>query len=106
MVVCFYRVFFTSGTTERALGKNSKLRILRAELLQVIQNGNCDSFLLYLYGIILKKTSEMSTSAQRSEAISYLCQSVKQFPMNWSAWFELSSLVSDQQSVSCSVVIL
>ena len=82
------------------MGKSDELRVLRAELLQVIKNGNDNAFVLYLYGIILKKTSEMSTSAHRSEAIRILCRSVHRFPMNWGAWHELSSLVTDQQSVS------
>lgn len=74
--------------------------MLRAELLQTIRNGNQDSFVLYLYGVLLKKTSEMSSAAQRNEAISVFCQSVQAFPLNWAAWLELSSLVTDQQAVS------
>ena len=84
---------------ERALGKNNELRILRAELLQAIKNGNDNAFVLYLYGIILKKTSEMSTSAHRSEAVAIFSRSIHQFPMNWGAWHELSTLVTDQQSM-------
>ena len=42
----------------------------------------------------------MSTAAQRNEAISVLCQSIQEFPLNWGSWQELSSLVADQHSVS------
>ena len=93
-------MYYFKGMSERSLGKNTDLRVLRAELLQAIKNGNEDAFILYLYGILLKKTCEMSTTAQRSEAIRILCHSIQKFPMNWGAWHELSSLVADQQSVS------
>nr|CAB3229174.1 cell division cycle protein 23 homolog [Phallusia mammillata] len=91
---------YSHNTVDRALGKNDHLRMLRAELAQRYKNSTMDSFALYLYGIILKKTSEMSTSLHRNEAVSILSQSVRKYPMNWGAWHELSSLVSDQQSLS------
>ncbi|XP_077967695.1 cell division cycle protein 23 homolog [Styela clava] len=79
---------------ERSLSKNEDLRTLRVELCKKHKNKELDSFALYLYGIVLKKTSD--GAAQQNEAVNILCQSVREYPMNWSAWYELSTVVADQ----------
>ncbi|XP_078488584.1 cell division cycle protein 23 homolog [Ciona intestinalis] len=91
---------YNHSTSERALGKNEVLRTLRSDLARKYKSDELDAYLLYLYGILLKKTSEMSTALQRNEVITVLCKSVKMFPMNWAAWYELSSLIPDQQMLS------
>ena len=74
--------------------------MIRSELAQKMKDNSLDAFLLYLYGMVLKKTSESSSSAHHSEAMAAFKQSIKMYPLNWGAWNELSLLVSDQQSVS------
>lgn len=81
--------------SERSYSKNEELRALKLELSRKYKKNELDSFCLYLYGVVLKKTSEAVT--QQNEAIKVLCQSVTSYPMNWSAWYELSSIVVDQE---------
>lgn len=86
------------STSDRSHSRNEELRVLRMELSKKHKNNDLDSFCLYLYGVILKKTSE--GLVQQNEATAVLCQSVKSYPMNWSAWFELSNVIADQNMLS------
>jgi len=46
-----------------------------------------DSYLMYLYGLVLKQLG------QRKEALEVLCWAVHLSPLNWGAWQELQELV-------------
>lgn len=36
-----------------------------------------------------------------ASACSVLCQSVSEYPLNWSAWMDLASIVTTKDMVSC-----
>lgn len=80
--------------SERTLSKNEELRNLRSELNKKYKSKKLDSFGLYLYGIVLKKTSE--GAMQQNEALHVFAQSLQEYPMNWGAWYELSSIIPDK----------
>lgn len=107
IILCLFFSVILSDSVDRALGKVESLRSLKAELAQKAKNESLDAFGLYLYGTILKRTCEMTSSLQYSDAVNVLVRSLRLFPMNWSAWHELSSLVTDQQNVcGCAELIL
>jgi anaphase-promoting complex subunit 8 len=54
-------------------------------------------WLEYLYGIVLAK------GKNEKLAIEYLLQSVQQYPYNWGAWQELTSLLGTNEEVSLRV---
>lgn len=51
-------------------------------------------WLEYLYGIVLAK------GKNEKLAVDYLLQSVQQYPYNWGAWQELTSLLGTSEEVS------
>ncbi|PRP73557.1 phosphoenolpyruvate carboxykinase [Planoprotostelium fungivorum] len=75
---------------------NPELQRIRVRLQDSYENDkkNMDSFLLYLYGVVLK------ASKMKSQAQVILIESVNLYPWNWSAWLELASLFSEVDATS------
>ncbi|XP_072178028.1 uncharacterized protein [Diadema setosum] len=69
--------------------KNESLKSLRVELEKKYNEGGCDGFTLYLYGVILKKLELLK------EAEKVLVEALHKVPLFWAAWLELATLVSD-----------
>jgi len=63
--------------------KNTELSELEKTLSQMSQQGLCDGFLLYLFGVVLAQND------RKQEALEVLISSVNTYPCNWSAWLEL-----------------
>ncbi|XP_074640459.1 uncharacterized protein LOC141898459 isoform X2 [Tubulanus polymorphus] len=71
-------------------GDNEHLCMLRTELQIHHKDQGLDGFLLYLYGVILKKLD------LQKEALSVLIEAVHSEPLHWGAWLELSTLIRDK----------
>lgn len=69
--------------------QNGSLKALRVELEKKYNEGTCDGFALYLYGVILKKLELLK------EAEKVLVESLHKTPLHWGAWIELATLVTD-----------
>uniref|UniRef100_A0A7S2WAH8 Cdc23 domain-containing protein n=1 Tax=Mucochytrium quahogii TaxID=96639 RepID=A0A7S2WAH8_9STRA len=72
---------------------NSNLRLLRNELSTFHAEGKADGYILYIYGVVLK---EMQA---KTMALSILCESVCENPLNWSAWLDLASLCTEKEDI-------
>lgn len=65
---------------------------MEVELEQFYKTGSLNGINLYLYGLILKERSK------KREAIRAFIEALNKQPMLWSAWLELSELVSASES--------
>ena len=79
---------------------NEGLRSLRNVLAQKLADKSADSFVAYLYALVLRKCSEISNSSTDKQIVDALTYSVNDYPMNWSAWSLLSNYVTDITEVS------
>lgn len=68
--------------------KNEVLKEINSGLKKLYSTNTMDGFELYLYGIVLKKLDLQNL------ALDVLMEAVHLAPMNWSAWIELSLIVS------------
>lgn len=48
---------------------------------------------IFRWGIVLRD------SGRKDEAVRVLCESVKEYPLNWSAWQDLTALCEDKSQV-------
>lgn len=62
------------------------------DTLKMEHNENrLDGYCLYLYGVVLKKLD------LNEQAVDVLLEAVRQVPMLWAAWYELSLIINDRQ---------
>lgn len=52
-----------------------------------------DAWLLWLYGVVLKRLD------LTQQAVEVLCQALYLQPMHWGAWLELAALITDREMV-------
>eukprot|EP00088_Acartia_fossae_P022234 TRINITY_DN2348_c0_g1_i15.p1 TRINITY_DN2348_c0_g1~~TRINITY_DN2348_c0_g1_i15.p1 ORF type:complete len:612 (-),score=157.17 TRINITY_DN2348_c0_g1_i15:648-2453(-) len=71
----------------------SVLRQIRAEMEKLHQKQELDSYLLYIYGVVLRKLSISDL------AIQMLIQSITKEPLHWGSWQELSTLVTTREKL-------
>ena len=69
------------------------LKDLRAELQKMYEKNQLDGYLMYLYGIVLKRMSLMD------QAKDALLEAVKLEPFLWGAWLELAHHINDRESL-------
>ncbi|XP_076317121.1 cell division cycle protein 23 isoform X2 [Tachypleus tridentatus] len=74
--------------------RNEALKPLRAELQKEHLQKSLDGYLLYLYGVILKRLQ------LQKQAIEVLCEAVHKEPLHWGAWLELATLIIDREMLS------
>ncbi|KAK9888721.1 hypothetical protein WA026_000947 [Henosepilachna vigintioctopunctata] len=74
--------------------KNDKLKNLCAQMQNDFYQNKLDGFMIYLYGIILKRLDLIAL------AIDVFTKAVALEPMLWCCWFELGKLVSDKNTLS------
>jgi anaphase-promoting complex subunit 8 len=72
--------------------------MLHGELSELYKGGLLDGFLLYLYAVVLRAL-EMPDEAKR-----VLCEAVRVYPLNWSAWLDLAAMCPDVGSVEMLMV--
>ena len=72
---------------------NDNLSLLHGELTNLYKDGLLDGFLLYLYGVVLRDLG------MRDRARGILCEAVVAYPLNWSAWLDLSLLCPERASL-------
>ncbi|KAI8986945.1 hypothetical protein BDB01DRAFT_784023 [Pilobolus umbonatus] len=77
--------------TEDRFVDTSEVDAIYDELSEGYARNELDAFLLYLYGVILR------TRKVESKAAFVLLQSISQYPYNWAAWTELSTLVNTKK---------
>lgn len=83
---------------------NPGLQSLHMELLSMYQRGRLDAFGLYIFGVVLK---ELSLFDGDDGAYHVLCESVRIFPWNWSAWLDISEICAKNPKVyACSNTLL
>lgn len=73
--------------------QNSKLQSLLTELRAEYLNWKLDCYMLYLYGVVLKKRD------LHNEAIQVLVEAIHKEPLHWGAWIELAMLIPDRAKV-------
>ncbi|KAI9202536.1 putative cell division cycle protein 23 [Polychytrium aggregatum] len=66
---------------------NRELGSIYDELLPMYEADELDGFLLYLFGVVCSKQNA------KDLARTALIRSVQRYPLNWSAWLELTSVV-------------
>lgn len=87
-------------TAETVLGPkdgrtaNRQIVPIITDLDGLIAQDKCDSYLLYLYGMLKHKLNDMQAAQQM------LIRAINLEPQNWAAWQELSSLMTDTATVS------
>jgi len=69
------------------------LRRIRTELERLHQREELDAYLLYIYGVVLRKLSISEL------AVTILLQSIKKEPLHWGSWCELSTLVTTREKL-------
>lgn len=69
---------------------HSKYNELRDSIERNMRNRDPDGWLLYVYGLILGKFR------LRDQALKILEKSINLTPINWSAWFYLSTIINDK----------
>ena len=74
------------------------LLILRTELNQKYKSNQLDGYCLYLYAVVLKKLDLFK------HAIDVFVESIHRVPTNWSAWLELSMLITDKDMLNSLVL--
>ncbi|KAK9814160.1 hypothetical protein WJX72_001350 [[Myrmecia] bisecta] len=79
----------TSGPLGCGNACNKDLDVLEAELCAACQGGNPDSFIAYLYGLVL------ADRERKSEARALLLASISGYPCHWGAWQALQQLCVD-----------
>lgn len=75
---------------------NSRLQSLCTDLRTDYLNWKLDCYMLYLYGVVLKKRD------LQNEAIQVLVEAVHKEPLHWGAWIELATLIPDRAKVFSS----
>ena len=91
--------FLVTAVAARSLGSNEDMRQLKQELHQRFQSGKTDSYLAYLYALVLRKSTQIQSKESNSMIVEALKSSIKQSPMNWSSWNLLSNYVSENTKV-------
>ncbi|XP_054289018.1 cell division cycle protein 23 homolog [Macrosteles quadrilineatus] len=69
---------------------NSKLQSLCQDLRADYLDWKLDSYMLYLYGVVLKRRD------LHNEAIQVLVEAIHKEPLHWGAWIELATLIPDR----------
>jgi len=85
---------------ERCSVFNSNLKKLSMELASFREKGKLDAFGLYLYGIVLKELHKQKDDHDDAglgfetdeDALSVLIDSILLYPLNWSAWLDLTEM--------------
>ena len=72
------------------------LKELRSDLQKMNDTDDLDGYLLYLYGVVLKKLN------LKSEAQKALVKAIWKEPCLWSAWQELAFFVQDRSLLGMS----
>ena len=72
--------------------QNKELAVIEQDLQQYYEKDLLNGLNLYLYGVILKEKN------RKDEAKQVFLQSLNKSPMLWSAWLELSSLLSQKEA--------
>ena len=72
----------------RSMVVNKELIAIENELKAFYDKDELDAINLYLYGVILKERGN------KDQAKDAFLKSIAKFPLIWSAWLELSSLIS------------
>ena len=75
-------------------GKCPELAELRAELQPLHEAPDCDGFISYLYGVVLRRLELRAPAAQA------LTAAVRRQPLLWQAWLELAALVTDREMLA------
>ncbi|KAJ1543204.1 anaphase-promoting complex component apc8, partial [Nowakowskiella sp. JEL0078] len=70
---------------------NDEIPVIKDQISLLKESGNIDSFLLYLYGVVLSRQNE------RRKAAEILVESINQFPYNWSAWLAFIECVDGNE---------
>lgn len=82
-----------------AASSNENISLLHDELTTLYKADLLDGFLLYLYAIVLRALGRPNEEAKR-----VLCEAVRAYPLNWSAWFDLATLCPDVGSLEMLTV--
>jgi anaphase-promoting complex subunit 8 len=82
------------STTEKNV-INEACKVLEQELRTEhnTPNHNMDPLNLYLYGLVLKELN------LKERAIKVLIEGLNKYPLNWSCWTEVSTLLADNTSI-------
>lgn len=72
--------------------QNKEIATMEVELEQFYKTGSLNGINLYLYGLILKERNK------KREAIRAFIEALNKQPMLWSAWLELSDLMTASES--------
>ncbi|KAF3171471.1 Anaphase-promoting complex subunit 23 [Orbilia oligospora] len=88
------------GPLDGNVTANKELPILTKKLETMLADNKEDTFLLYLYGVVLLK--------QRNEKPAYqaLVRSVVSYPYNWAAWDELKTITRSIEDVNRAMLDL
>jgi len=95
-----YKCTVNYSVAARSLGSNEEMRQLKQELHQRFQSGKTDSYLAYLYALVLRKSTQIQSKESSNMIVEALKSSIKQSPMNWSSWNLLSNYVSENTKVN------
>nr|XP_054766433.1 cell division cycle protein 23 homolog [Lytechinus pictus] len=74
--------------------QNGSLKALRRDLEKRYNEGQCDGYALYLYGVVLKKLELLKP------AKTVLVEALHKAPLHWGAWIELAGLVTDWEKLT------